>query len=265
MSETQPDLKSSSQTNTAAWRIRFVESPGGLTLLRTFVDPAQSYAVVEKLSAEIPIAPNPSELLVFWVPSESHAEGFAPAKGAVRVPMKSGHLFWQPGRAIVQSSARAEDSMLAALAQFAHDESHLRQLEEAVRKFERSALADAPLAYLPHGRNRDDWQRIIDSAKELALLRLRAARLEPTAYLPPPDFSPSERRLIQHLIEETDVEDRLEALSARLEACEDFYEGAVDRIVEQRGHGLERAIILLLMLETVFIIADLVFALARGH
>jgi len=50
---------------------------------------------------------------------------------------------------------------------------------------------------------------------------------------------PACRSVIRRLIARVTVEDRLEAVSARLEACEDLYEGAVDRIVEQKAGAWE--------------------------
>ena len=54
-----------------------------------------------------------------------------------------------------------------------------------------------------------------------------------------------------------DVADRLESFNDRLEACEELYEGAVDRITDYRwyekGLLLEVAIVILLAIEAVLL------------
>lgn len=57
------------------------------------------------------------------------------------------------------------------------------------------------------------------------------------------------------------IPERLEAAGDRLEALEDLYEGAVDRINDHRywrdGHRLEVGIIVILLIECAMIFADL--------
>ena len=59
----------------------------------------------------------------------------------------------------------------------------------------------------------------------------------------------------------TRAEARAEALDARLEACEDLYEGANDRVADVKGwHDgfiMELIIVVLLLLEVVLLCADL--------
>jgi hypothetical protein len=61
-------------------------------------------------------------------------------------------------------------------------------------------------------------------------------------------------------VEETVVDDRLEGFSNRLEACEDLYEGANDRIADYHwyleGGWMELTIILLLLIEIVLMGMD---------
>jgi hypothetical protein len=63
------------------------------------------------------------------------------------------------------------------------------------------------------------------------------------------------------LLKKADVEARLAALNDRLEAKEDLYEGANDRVADYRwyrnGHLLEIAIVVLLLVEALVMSADM--------
>ena len=92
-------------------------------------------------------------------------------------------------------------------------------------------------------------------------MRLEYARLESQLVTAPLSLSGNAREIMERLIDESGIDDRMEAFSNRLEACEDLYEGANDRIADHRwyveGHWLEIAIVLLLVLEVVLISTDL--------
>jgi len=74
--------------------------------------------------------------------------------------------------------------------------------------------------------------------------------LSPSRRLPVPS-----RRLFRQLCRRAAIEDRLSAITDRSEACEDLYEGAVDRLREhrwyRRGNLLEMIIIVLLLIEVI--------------
>ena len=73
---------------------------------------------------------------------------------------------------------------------------------------------------------------------------------------------PLSHRLASRLLRHARAEARAEALDARLEACEDLYEGANDRVADAKGwHDgfiMELIIVLLLLLEVVLLCVDLV-------
>lgn len=283
-SQTKSSSRAAVSLLVAAYRIRFVEqAASGERVIRHFADPVRSLAAVREVPSGDQQASDSNELHVLCLSTVESPDGdslrralmvadapatcdatASPAQPLeVKVATSTGKLFWKPGRAVIEGSVPPDDGLLAALAQFAHDEWHLRQLETALQRIEQSAPADVPRAYLPKPSDRTAFARIIALSQELALLRLRAARLEPGAYLPPRDLALDNRRCIARLIARADMEDRLEALSARIEACEDLYEAAVDRMTEQKGLRLERGIILLLSIETVLILIELGMSIFR--
>ena len=97
--------------------------------------------------------------------------------------------------------------------------------------------------------------------------RLTFARLEPQFATRTRDLRAAGRRWFLRLRRAGKIFDRLEATSDRLEALEDFYEAATQRISDYRwykeGHRLEKGIVGLLLLECSFMVADIVLHLLR--
>ena len=80
---------------------------------------------------------------------------------------------------------------------------------------------------------------------------------------------PMRPALIRQLSRRATVEDRLSALNDRLEVCEDLYEGAVDRMTDDRwyrkGNLLELIIVILLLIEVVLLGGDMAIRWIRDH
>ena len=133
--------------------------------------------------------------------------------------------------------------------------------KKIVETHEAQAPDDVGLAHRISHRDRAHWARIGETIETLARARLTFARLEPLFASPARTMSPVARRLMRQLSARLDIPARLEALSDRLEALEDLYEGANDRIADYRGwhkgHVMEIIIILLLLLEIVLMGGDL--------
>jgi hypothetical protein len=286
-SQPSPTSRKTAPPAVSAWRIRFVaDAPADARILRQFVDPAPTVAASESIDpANLPTArvwPEPvDELYAVHVPN---AKAFsAPAIGpqwllppdqpgaalACVVPVEGGRILWRPGRLLIEGNVKLPEQILAAVADFAFYEGQLRKIEQAVRAFEATAPSDVPRSYRISSRDQDRWPALVESAEQLSLLRLTAARLEPRAFCPPRDLPRESRRLVSRLAARADIEDRLEALSARLEACEDLYEGAADRITDhkwaRKGNRLEIAIVALLLIEVILIIGDLLVRLFHNQ
>jgi hypothetical protein len=247
-------------------------------LRRQFTQPDRGVAIEESLAvADLPSArswPEPTDQLIVvcgprsaagdweslgqrWLAPPDHPD----APPAVAVEYAGSTIEWRPGRAVVHGRADRLDETLTALADFAFYEGKLRELEQAVEDCEAGAPLDAARAHNIAQTSRDDRTRFAETMGRLAHLRLAYARLEPRLAKGSRSLPVVARRLMTRLIARADVEDRLVALNDRLEACEDLYEGANDRVADHRGwsrgHLLELAIVALLLVELLLTTADL--------
>ena len=260
-------------------RIRFVDSaPPGARVRREFKHPRPRVAVEEVVGlGDLPAArawPEPTDqFYVVFVPAGAAGEWqrkgdgwLAPpdqAEAAANVAVaRDGYTVqWRPGRALVQGRVESPEALLSALTDFAFYEGELRDLERALEAHEAGAPADVARAHRIRFRDRKHWARLGETIEDLARMRLRYARLEPRLAKARRGMPAEARRLTAHLLARADVDARLEAFSDRLEACEDLYEGANDRVADYRwyigGHALEIAIIGLLVLEVVLMGAEL--------
>ncbi len=263
-------------TSATAIRLRFGPADGDV--LRRYVDPRVAAAVAVRGTGPADAAaawPEPTDTLDVlvstdrrplaaddWLAPPDHPD--APRPLAVRVD--AGRVRWRPGRAVLEGPFANGDDVLAGLADFAFYEGELRRLEAALPAFESSAAADAPSAY--RIVNDDRYARFGETMERLAAARLTFARLEPRLGRPSPSLAVDGRRAFARLSARAGVEDRLGAVSDRLEACEDLYEGAVDRVTDHRwwrkGHTLESVIVGLLAFEGLQLAVDL-FLRWRGH
>jgi hypothetical protein len=200
-----------------------------------------------------------------WLEPPDHPEAEPPV-----VVARDGYTVqWRPGRALVQGRVEAPEAVLAALADFAFYEGELRTLERALETCEAGAAADVARAHRINLRDRQYWSHFGEMIEHLSGMRLTYARLEPRLAKPPRTLPPEGRRVMARLLARAGVDTRLEGLSDRLEACEDLYEGANDRVADYRwyvnGHALEVGIILFLLLEVVFMAAELFMRYLEYH
>jgi hypothetical protein len=271
-----PQIPSSgTQKNAEIRRIRFTaEALGGAKPIRSFTQPRRCTALEEVVDfvtllppAEWPeptdhldvalVSPGSPEPGPAWMTPPIQSD----APPAVTVAHAGVTIEWRPGRALVRAPAERFDELMAALADFAFYESELRTLERAVESCEADAAADTVRAYRIQHRDRQHWPRFAALIENFARLRLTFARLEPRLEKGSRTLPPAARRIMSRLIAKAEVHERLQALTDRLEACEDLYEGATDRIADYRGwrtgHLLEWGIIFLLAIEVAVMSADL--------
>jgi hypothetical protein len=178
----------------------------------------------------------------------------------VDVTYHGDRVVWQPGLAVVYLAGAFRAEVQAALVEFAFYEGELRRLEAEMDAREAPAEADVSRAHTIDRRDLAHWPRFTAAIEAFTRMRLTFARLEPRL-AEEPQGSRS-RRLASHLLRRARAGARAEALDARLEACEELYEGANDRVADHKGwhhgHVLEVIIVALLMLEVVLLCADLV-------
>jgi hypothetical protein len=255
-------------------RIRFVpRPPEGMKPLRTFTQPRPCVAVEDAVdfgTMPPPGWPEPTDqFIVVLVPPGAPEPGqswlappeYPDAPRAVIIRRSGVTVEWRPGRVVVHASADRFDDLLAGLADFAFYEGELRTLERAVEAGEATAVADTARAYRIQARDREHWPRFAALIEHFGNMRLTLVRLEPRLAKGSRSLPPQARWLMKRLLAKADVETRLESFSNRLEACEDLYEGATDRVADYRwyrtGHRLEWGIVFLLLLEVALMGADL--------
>ena len=260
-------------------RVRFLDSaPPGARVRREYQHPRPCVAVEEVVAlGDLPaekLWPEPTDQFVaVFVPKGATAEWQKKGEGWLTPPdhpeaapaavvEREGYtVHWRPGRVVVQGRVECPEAVLTALTDFAFYEGELRGLEQALEACEAGAEADVARAHRIRLRDRRSWARFGERIEDLTRMRLRYARLEPRLAKARRALPVEARRLAAHLRARADVEARLEAFSERLEACEDLYEGANDRVADYRwyigGHALEIAIIGLLVLEALLMSAEL--------
>ncbi|MBN9121959.1 MAG: hypothetical protein J0I06_22925 [Planctomycetes bacterium] len=254
-------------------RIRFAShSVTSGRVCGTFKHPRLCLAVEEPVApTDVKPAAAPDELFVALAPSAAEAEGkaverdwfpdpSAPDAVDLDTSWRGGRVRWRPGFAVVFLRGARPNEVLAALAEFAFYEGELRRLEEEMNTREAPAAEDVARAYTIRRRDKDHWPRFADTTAAFARMRLTFARLSPRL-AEEPEGSRS-RRLASRLLRRARAASRAEALDTRLEACEDLYEGANDRVADHQGwhqgHVLEIIIVALLLLEVILLCAELV-------
>jgi hypothetical protein len=261
-------------------RIRFgSEAAAGARVRRRFTQPRQVLATEEAGEPADLTAPKPwpeatNRCDVVYLNGSSSADlpknvqdWLAPpaeqpeAVRAVVIAGKEETLHWRPGQVVVQGRPDRLEDTLAAVTDFAFYEGELRALEATIEAHEAQAQLDAGLAHRIRRCTRQERQRFEQLITFFAGLRLTYARLEPRLVRSSRALTPEARRLMARLLKKADVEDRLEAVSNRLEALEDLYEGANDRVADFRwyrnGHLLEIGILAMLLIEAVLMVVDI--------
>jgi hypothetical protein len=258
-------------------RARFIPADGReADVLRRYEDPRPAYAIEDaqaQWSADdvARAAPGADDrLITIWMPPDAQ-EGFPlPAiQGRGRAIVARGKgaasIEWAPGVVVARCEAEAREEVTAAVLDFSFLERELRQLESFLKEAERRAREDLPAAHRLRGKDRSGWEPLARAFEQVTAARLTFARLEPQLAPGARDLGAGGRRWFARLCRSARISARLEAASDRLEALEDFYEGANQRIAEFRwyreGHRLEKGIIGILLFECVLMIAEIVIHL----
>jgi hypothetical protein len=257
-------------------RIRFVPAPDGAGLpRRRYTQPTAAVALESDISAnDLTTVAEPNRLIFVALTASTSAEtrqlvqrwwaaGVAadPAIETTSIELGDLHVRWRPGRIVVESERPISTELTDALIDLAYHESALREMEGALGKYEATAAGDVPRAYRIRTEDEARWSNFGDTMEALARMRLTFARLKPELDRTNRKLPREDRRLLARLEAHLGVEDRLEAFGDRLEACEDLYEGATDRISDFRGwrhgHRLELWIIALLAFEVALLSIDI--------
>jgi hypothetical protein len=205
---------------------------------------------------------------VQWRPGRALIVGDSPAQDTRKPPqtdIRRGPAPVSRGPAAQDAQKSSDDSMpedvLAALIDFSFYEAELRNLELAVRIGENQMPDDVSKIYKIRFRDRQMWPRFTEMIEYFARLILVHSLLEPRLRRASRTLPPLSRRWVKRLLDEADIEERLDELDTRLEIGEALYEGANDRVADFKGyhfgHVLEVLIILFLVAEVVLMILEL--------
>ena len=248
---------------------------GAGLLRRHYKHPKPSVAVESELAVNDLTTLNEPDRLVFVQLTDATSEetrqavqrwwtaGVAadPAIETTVIELGDIHVRWRPGRLVVESEQPISTDLADALIDLAYHEGTLRDLERSLEKYESNAVADIPYSYRISTKHEAHWKKLGETIESLYTLRLAFARLEPELDRTNRKLPREDRRLLAKLKAYLNLEDRNVAFSDRLEACEDLYEGATDRINDfkayRSGHNLETWIVTLLVIEVVVLLGDL--------
>ena len=261
--------------NATLTRIRFVESPAsGERTVMTFTDPQPAVAAASPLVPAAPPAAPPSqrgeELLVLQAPAgaprdapwRSQAQAWFDAPGPddvppVHVALEGGSVRWRPGRAVIEAPADRMDTVLLAVVDFAFHEHELHRLEAEIDADWPAAEADVPLMNSVGNAELARETEVAQRGTQVALRRLRCARLEARLLAPSAAFGDAARRIGEKLRDESDVETRLETLDGRIEVYEYIYELAGQRMSDyhhfRREYVVEIVIAAILAVEALLV------------
>lgn len=279
LEEVQEATRASSRHQSiAVRRIRFVSEPRpAAKVVWTFQKPRACVATEEAVAFTDLRADNPEEEAADYftfvllptdgvsAPKKIVQSWIAPSDHPDAVPTTSFSsnnckIQWRPGKAMVQGPPEAFERVVEALVEFSFLEGELRRLERSLEKQEAVAPADVPRAHRIRFRDRKEWRRIGETVELVYRMRMTYGRLEAQFATAPHALPRDSRQVMERLIEETVIAERLEGFSNRLEACEDLYEGANDRIADYHwyleGGWMELSIIGLLVIEIVLMGMD---------
>jgi hypothetical protein len=262
-----------------ALRIRFSseERPGD-KVIRRYDEPRVAYAIEDVegqwTGEDIARAAPGSDdrLITVWLSSDSLEEFPVPPVDGGRAavvlgPQRRESIEWRPGVVVARCEPDARAAVADAVVDFSFLERELQSLEAFVSEAERRAQADLPAAHRLRAQDRSSWEPMARMFERVTAARLTFARLEPELAPGARKLGAVGRRWFARLARRVRIGARLEATSDRLEALEDFYEGATQRIAEYRwyreGHRLEKWIIAILLFESALMIAEIILHVRR--
>jgi hypothetical protein len=179
----------------------------------------------------------------------------------VTVPLYGCHVALTPGRAAVAGPPARLEVLAAAVIEFANREAELRQLERRCTDLLESLDEDASHAFEFDTQSLGHRDVLAARFREAVAVRVRLALVAPTVHAPaahPPTLA---SQLGERLRDRTRLAERHEFAVDRAELAERLYEAcgqrATDFGIARRQMGLEWAIVVLLVIQTVLLIIDL--------
>lgn len=173
-------------------------------------------------------------------------------------------VLWRSGRSAILANHERMDSVLDALMDFSFYELQLRKMEGEVGAGWIQLEQDSTLAFDFTDTGLSQRSDLKKRFQRAISLRGQLARVTPQIHHPP-IYPPTLRsQVAERLRERTRLTERLEFLGGQLEVFERVYEMCGQRASEfslaRKGHTLEMILILLLALQTLFLIIELLSA-----
>jgi hypothetical protein len=260
-----------------AQHLRFMtEAPAGATTAWRFHDPVHGVAIIEEAAlADMMVLSEAPELSVCHLlhvqpgsaaPYEwrTRAEDWVlqqtdqTAPPAIDMLFQNERLLWRPGRAVFFGASERLAEIMPGLLHFVFLEGELRRLEAGIEACWGDADAHVPLTHQVDRHALRQWPEVNRKTELLARFRLRFARLEPALDKIPPWLTGPARRLAAECNVQAAVTDRLLAADDKIEALQDVYELANDRLSEfsyfSQEFWLEVGIVVILALELLAVV-----------
>jgi len=260
-------------------RIRFVDATADSDrVLMSFKDPSPRYAVLAGTETrEVADELRGEELEVVLLPLAAVPQGTptgtqqgfakwlaktnaAAAPPPVYIKLRGVELMWRPGHAILQCDSEQIESLLAAVAEFAHYERELRRIEREIADGWAELEQDKGLAFDVSPADLKRGEAVGERMNRTLQRRIRLARIEPHLYDPDVSLPAASQKLGEELRDKARMEARLENVDAQLEVFEGIYEMSGQRMGEfraaQQEHVLEWVIIALLGAELLLMLAQ---------
>lgn len=168
---------------------------------------------------------------------------------------------WAPGRAVIIAASDRLAAVRAAVVEFCFFERELRSIEAEVTAAWPHVDADAPLAFEFNDRDAGRRREIGERFRRTVALRGRLARLAPHLERPPL-FPPTlASQVAERLRERSRMAERAGFLDGQITVQERVYdlcgERSSDWTIARRSIALEWAIVVLLVVQTALLVAEL--------
>jgi hypothetical protein len=199
-----------------------------------------------------------------WVAVAARPGGPPP----VTLPLYGCHVAWAAERAAVVGPPDRLGELEAAVVEFATRESELHAAEAHVDQLLAMLDADAAVAFACDDRHLVRRSELAARFREAVDLRRRLALLAPRVQ-PPPLHPPTLAAQVgERLRERSRLVERLDHATDRAELVERVYESCGQRMsdlgIARRQMGLEWAIVILLVIQTVLLLVDLLASRATS-
>ncbi len=201
-------------------------------------------------------------------PSRAAALEWVRQGDIIHVNRKPLEVFMSAGRVVlIAGDKNLFGPALTFVAKFCFFDRTLTEVETVISKSWDRLDGDLRLTHRVSDAEVIEWKSVQEMTELVSRLRIKLVRLEPIFLTLSSMVAPEMEKFAESVIEQTLVEDRLEAASDRLEVFEDTYELANDRISEfsffRYESKLEVWIIVILLAELALLLAELCLGLLK--